>query len=47
MGGLAAFAGAIPVFRMGSTYSNAGQSMELSAIAVTAHILIQGRKRNG
>ena len=47
VGGLAAFAGAIQVFRMGSTYSNAGQSMELSAIAVTAHILIQGRKRNG
>ena len=101
VGGLAAFAGAIQVFRMGSAYSNAGQSMELSAIAatviggtmlsggagtivgtvmgtiilftvenililsrapafwfrffigvivivaVTAHILIQGRKRNG
>ncbi|MBE3064399.1 MAG: substrate-binding domain-containing protein [Spirochaetes bacterium] len=47
VGGLAAFAGAIQVFRMGSAYSNAGQSMELSAIAATAHILIQGRKRNG
>lgn len=101
VGGLAALAGAIQVFRMGSAYSNAGQGLELSAIAatviggtmlsggagtvvgtvmgtillfsvenililsrapafwfrffvgvivivaVTAHILIQGRKRNG
>lgn len=35
VGGLAALAGAIQVFRMGSAYSNAGQSMELSAIAAT------------
>lgn len=101
LGGLAALAGAIQVFRMGSAYSNAGQGLELSAIgatviggtmlsggsgtivgtvmgtiliftvenilmlsrapafwfrffvgvivivAVSAHILIQGRKRNG
>jgi simple sugar transport system permease protein len=101
VGGLSALAGAIQVFRMGSAYSNAGQGLELSAIAatviggtmlsggagtvvgtimgtillfavenililsrapafwfrffvgvivivaVTAHILIQGRKRNG
>ncbi|MBE3131288.1 MAG: ABC transporter permease [Acidobacteria bacterium] len=35
VGGLAAFAGAIQVFRMGSAYSNAGQGLELSAIAAT------------
>lgn len=35
VGGLAAFAGAIQVFRMGSAYSNAGQGMELSAIGAT------------
>jgi len=35
VGGLAALAGAIQVFRMGSAYSNAGQGMELSAIGAT------------
>jgi len=35
VGGLAAMAGAIQVFRMGSAYSNAGEGMELSAIAAT------------
>ncbi len=35
VGGLAALAGAIQVFRMGSAYSNAGQGLELSAIAAT------------
>jgi simple sugar transport system permease protein len=35
VGGLAALAGAIQVFRMGSAYSNAGQGIELSAIGAT------------
>ncbi len=35
VGGLSALAGAIQVFRMGSAYSNAGQGLELSAIAAT------------
>ena len=33
VGGLAAFAGAIQVFRMGSGYSNAGQGLEMRVIA--------------
>jgi simple sugar transport system permease protein len=35
VGALAALAGSIQVFRMGSAYSNAGQGLELSAIGAT------------
>jgi simple sugar transport system permease protein len=35
LGALAALAGSIQVFRMGSAYSNAGQGLELSAIGAT------------
>jgi simple sugar transport system permease protein len=44
VGGLAALAGAIQVFRMGSAYSNAGQGLELSAIAA---VVIGGTMLSG
>jgi simple sugar transport system permease protein len=44
VGGLAALAGAIQVFRMGSAYSNAGSGLELSAIAA---VVIGGTMLSG
>jgi len=44
VGGLSALAGAIQVFRMGSAYSNAGQGLELSAIAA---VVIGGTMLSG
>ncbi len=44
VGGLAALAGAIQVFRMGSAYSNAGNGLELSAIAA---VVIGGTMLSG